>query len=571
MHGYAILSSDFNNTENDMAASTDSVSARIDEWLSMWSNDRILRGLISRSTGCYLTKSTGTREISSKNQSISDKIYRPLYVLTDTKLYYIDDTGCTSELHASDWDKLRSLFPVNIMKYEPATLEKLRLISLLTGHCHSILESRRSRYTKMFAEFNHKTLPNDERHIEVSMSMSRKIFASDFKMDDQQIMEEFEKDFTKFRTLQPSNSQLNHALALQSMFQFATLMAKYLEKPEFIKTIVNLSKKSESCYRVPDGSKLVVKDSTLIQTALLSFPKLAWFRKDLVIKKIKAVFLDSKLFDMGLQEIENALAVHWTLFTSLPPVSEMQQLQSFERKFPDLDTFLWWKNLPEKERKMNGLMSSVLRAIEQTDLLPDSEVDYVPRFWGFVPNETANQMVKIAGRFSESSLCLPGVIHGVHAHRIQWAVIRILIQKKVIDWHETENIKTLLSHIIDNKLWGGFFDSAYAWFGSPSFLMSYLRNAEHFPKLRLYATFSFMNAINKIMQVYQIPDSDYETFIYGQLCHWHFFYHDEPAQAVIEKITGKQDVRELTIGPNYFFYHKNEALLPYEITIPGLS
>lgn len=547
------------------------MAATRDDILSTWSNDKILRILINRSTDCSLVKWIHPLEERSAFQLRIDKIYRPFYALNHTRLYYVDDAGVTSELQVSDWDKLIPLFPEKADQYDSATNETIQLISSLTGHEYSVMKGRIRRYEKMFAKFNHRTLLNEERHIEVSMNMSRKIFASDFTMDAQQIMEEFEKEFAKFLRMMPINSELNHALALQSMFQFTTLMAKYLDKPKFIKTIVGLSKKSASCYRVPGGSKLVVKDSTLIQTALLTLPELAWFGNELLLRKIKNAFMDSKTFDIGLQEIENTLAEQWTLSTSLPPVSEMQQLQSFERKFPNIDTFLWWKNLSIEERKMNGLMSTVLRAIEQADQLPGSEVDYVPRFWGFIPQQMANELVKKNGRFSESSLCLPGVIHGVHAHRIQWAVIRLLIQKKVICLSSQESINTLLKYIIDKKLWGRFFDSTYAWFGSPSFLMSYLRNAEHFPKLRLYATFSFMNAINKIMQVYQIPDSDYETFIYDQLCHWYFFYHDAPDQALMDAIKSKQNIRELTMGSNYFFYHKNETLRGHETSTPALS
>lgn len=216
--------------------------------------------------------------------------------------------------------------------------------------------------------------------------------------------------------------------------------------------------------------------------------------------------------------------------------------------------------MSQEEQKMHGCLHQVLQEIEKTNFLFDTEVDPIIRLWGYVPDYIVDDFMRKGYLFSESAYSIKGVIHGVHAHRIQLAVLQILIDKNIVKLQPGQKLKSLLQEIIRTRNWGMMFDNSFARFNSPCYLMSYLRDAEHLPKLQQYAIFSFFKAVNKLLELNNLSEADYEWFVYGTLALGNFFPANVPNPALIEKIQTKAVHGKLTIGNRYLFYHKPKAV-----------
>lgn len=458
-----------------------------------------------------------------------------------------------------------------------------RILNLLINKSIKGRSDRINLYKNMFKQFEGKTLPSEQDYVAFAMPVAERLLESDFTLDAVQIDRAIHES-TKYVARKSADKYRRlHANATHFLLQIATLMAWYLDKKEYIKVLTDKSKEIDFCYRLayissdssPDISYLKVnsRDEMLLihlKDPVFKVPadfhvtrnvKTVKMQKQMnTICQIRQLLFDNKAVDLALKILDEFLDKRWPDLAPLPPIGEHQQIKLFEAGFPGLEIFLWWKCLEQNERKMHGALHDVLCEMEQSENTDVSEDDGVTRLWGFVPDEIFNSSIKNGGRIAESSLSLPGVLHGVHVHRIQLAVIHILIQNGTIKLPSDETLTSILNAIVDRQVFGSVFDSNYTWFGSPYYFMSYLRNADHLPRLRQYAVFSFFNAMDKIMRLHNIPDSDYESVIYPQLCHEYYFSHDKPDEATLKAISSRNDLHHLTEGKNYFFYSKRKPI-----------
>ncbi|MGQ3890401.1 hypothetical protein [Legionella sp. CNM-4043-24] len=459
-------------------------------------------------------------------------------------------------LQQGDCESVETLFPV--MRFCGLSFRFIDTIMDFLGYDFSSNDTRIRAYSSVFALF-------DRVYDGLAVRCAKIWLQSGFSLNQAQIIKELDRQCRQYLKQFPEQFDRRkqiRAYTEHGFLQLATLMAKYLNLQRGMPVILSLAKQTSPCYRmvyfkgdaVPLDNHFIRTEGPFKQCAGV-YPVIPPGEWRATIEAIHSTFHNVEKFETGLRQLEAELATALPVLTPIADCCEEAQLKLYELSIPSAEAYIWWKNLPPEQRKMNRALHHVLLNIEKRAGYPDAvEHDGITRFWGFVPSEIANQVIRSGGRIAESSLSMAGIVHGPAAHRIQMAVIFLLIEKGKIPRPVDRTMMDLARFIVDNNLWSPLLDSNLTRFSFPHFVMAWLRNAAYLPCLRQYALFSYFNEVDKHLLRHGL--SDYESAVYTQLSHDWMFYVEPLDERIIAQAKGRHDFIGLTLGKDHFFYHK---------------
>lgn len=245
------------------------------------------------------------------------------------------------------------------------------------------------------------------------------------------------------------------------------------------------------------------------------------------ITDLRALLKSGSLFQRFLRYLDEQLAPD---MAHLAPIEAHGTLQLFQINVPDYQALQQWRNRPDGQRSVNRAMNRLLLRLENADgynLPSDTGLEQVPRLCGFVPEKIVNALLTERKQlFRESSRNIISVLHGIDSHRIQLAALRFFAHFGRVRMPEGKHLHDVLTHIVKHDLWNHLFDHYDSDYGTPHYLMCYLRNSPKFPSLHRYANLRFCSAMSKILELYQLTDLDetgYNALLLAHMAYGNYF------------------------------------------------
>ena len=375
-----------------------------------------------------------------------------------------------------------------------------------------------NRYTDKFKDTN-----TSERSSKIAANMAKKLLKNNFSLN----IDDIKAYHLIYRLKIDYNiSELKQlkALSMAYFIKLAGLLAIRFEQYAFLDVLIQLSKELGPVYRYYNAlslnQHLMPHPGIAVSMGKMSTNMINHGEFQNALTDILSLFHSPEQMDEFCTFLDNKLKLQHV--PSIPSELIQKSIHFFEISYLGKDAYDWYLSLTSEQRKLNQALHLVLLEWERENgynLEKESTGDVVPRFYGFVDSDYANNLLLAGYLFKESPNYLPGILHGVNSHRIQWAIITFYIARGIIRLPEGKTVHDLLAYVINNKLWSELVDSFHGDFRGPHFVASWLR-ASKYPNIQKAMIMGDCKRIDKFLQSLPTENNpwNYERLIMMQSC-----------------------------------------------------